>query len=73
MSEEPKLADEQKPRTRPLPRQKTPAEVEALIAKQGPKPLSNYDGLLGAGQGLWDSDEDLDEFLRGIHERRKQG
>lgn len=72
MSEEPNIPDPDEFRSRPLPRQRSPEEVEALLAKMGPKPLSTYEALLGAGAGLWDSDEELDEFLRGIYERRKE-
>jgi hypothetical protein len=56
----------------PRARRHTPEEVEAILARQGPKKYATAEALLGAGKNLWDSDEELDEFLRGIHERRKQ-
>ena len=33
---------------------------------------AGFDALLGAGTDLWENDEELDEFLQGIYERRKK-
>lgn len=39
-----------------------------------PKPGgARYEDLLGAGKDLWDSDEEFEEFVRQLNERRKRG
>ena len=61
------------PRTRPLPRQYTPEEVAAIIAKQGPKKHTTYETISGTGEHLWDSDEELEEFLKRIDDANREG
>jgi hypothetical protein len=58
---------------RPLPprngKQKT---IEELAAEQGIDPRTQFTKALGAGKGLWRSDEEFEQFLAGIYERRRQ-
>lgn len=41
------------------------------IGRQSWKKFATFEELLGAGKDLWDSDEELEEFLRFV--RRKRG
>lgn len=46
--------------------------LEELASEQGvsgPQPL---DELLGAGAGLWDTDQEFESFVSGIYERRRE-
>jgi uncharacterized protein (DUF2384 family) len=47
--------------------------IEQLAAEQGVKLEGQLEGILGAGADLWTSDEEFEEFVRGIYERRKEG
>lgn len=44
--------------------------VQELAADQGIKIPQDKRGLLGACADLWDSDEEFEEFLKGIYDRR---
>lgn len=45
--------------------------IEELAAEQGIKP-TRVEDILGKGAHLWDSDEDLENFVRDIYRRRKE-
>ena len=46
--------------------------IEELAAEQGVRPVERIEDILGRGADLWDSDEDFEQFLKGIYERRRQ-
>ena len=48
--------------------EKTP---EQLAAEQGVKP-QKWEEVVGMGADLWDSDDDCEQFVKEIYERRKQ-
>ncbi len=73
MAMDTEVSPTEEPRTRPLPRRYTPEEVAAIIAKQGPKKYTSYETILGAGEHLWDSDEELEEFLKLIDGDGREG
>jgi hypothetical protein len=72
MTTDTELSPPEEPRTRPLPRQYTPEELREMLVKKGPMKYATFEEMIGAGAHLWDSDEEFDEFLRGIYERRKE-
>ena len=51
----------------------------ALVLTGRPQPHppkaggARYEDLLGAGKELWDSDEEFEDFVRQLNERRKRG
>lgn len=45
---------------------------EQLAAEQGVKLEGQLERILGAGADLWSSDEEFEEFVRGIYERRRE-
>ena len=47
--------------------------IEELAAEQGVAIPQRWEDLYGAGEHLWESDEEFDEFLKGIYERRQRG
>jgi len=47
------------------------AEIQAIIDRQGVAKTATYEHLLGIGEHLWESDEELDAFLDGIRQRRR--
>jgi len=47
------------------------AKLARIAAEQGNAETSNVEHLLGSGEDLWETDEELDEFLEGIRQRRK--
>jgi hypothetical protein len=47
--------------------------VEEIMAEQGITGPQDLDTLIGAGADLWNSDEELDQFLADIRARRKEG
>ncbi len=49
-----------------------PKTAEELAAEQGIDGPQDLDGLIGDGAELWDTDEEFDEFLRGIEARRRE-
>ena len=64
-------------RTREVKRQRVkldrPRKTIAQLAKeQGVKPLC-WEKLVGKGADLWDSDEELEQFLRDVRKRRQEG
>jgi hypothetical protein len=46
--------------------------IEEIAREQGVTVPQDLSKLIGAGADLWDSDEELDEFLRGIDMRKKE-
>lgn len=46
--------------------------IEEIACEQGITLPQDLSKLIGAGADLWESDEELDEFLRGIDERKKE-
>lgn len=72
MSEEPHLPKPEETRTRPLPRQYTPEEVEAIIDAQGVRKTATIEHQLGMGDSLFESDEEFEEFMKVIEATRKQ-
>jgi len=47
--------------------------IDLLAKEQGITRPPTWEELYGAGKDLWDSDEEFDEFLKGIYERRQRG
>jgi hypothetical protein len=47
--------------------------IEELIVQQGVAPVRQLEEILGEGATLWDDDEQCDEFLRNVHDRRRDG
>ena len=47
--------------------------IEELAAEQGVRLEGQLERILGAGADLWASDEEFEEFVRGIYDRRRQG
>jgi hypothetical protein len=47
--------------------------IEELAAEQGVRLPQDLDELIGQGKDLWRSDEEFEQFLAGIYERRRQG
>jgi len=47
--------------------------VDEIAAEQGKGLVTDFDALLGQGADLWKSDEEFEQFLAGIYERRRQG
>lgn len=45
--------------------------AEDIAREQGTWESSRYENLLGAGEDLWASDEELDEFLADLRRRKK--
>ncbi len=72
MATDTEVSPPEEPRARPLPRQYTPEEVAAIIAKQGPKKHTTYETILGSGERLWDSDGELEEFLKRIDDANRE-
>jgi len=46
--------------------------IEQLAAEQGVKLEGQLERILGARADLWASDEEFEEFVRGIYERRRE-
>lgn len=44
--------------------------VEELAAQQGIRLPQDKQAMLGAAADLWETDEEFEEFLKGIYERR---
>ncbi len=56
------------------PRPDAEARIRAIAEAQGViLDGKAWEHLLGAGKGLWDSDEDFERFIELLNERRKQG
>ena len=47
--------------------------LDELAKEQGITGPPRWEDLIGAGKDLWKSDEEFDEFLNGIYERRQRG
>jgi hypothetical protein len=47
--------------------------LDELATEQGIIGPQRWEDLYGAGKHLWDSEEEFDEFLKGIYERRQRG
>ena len=47
--------------------------LSELAEEQGVQPVARLEDVLGRGVGLWDSDEDFDDFLRIVGEGRQDG
>lgn len=50
----------------------TERSVRELAEEAGLDRGARFDDVRGRGAALWESDEDLEEFLRGIHARRRE-
>jgi hypothetical protein len=46
--------------------------LDQLAAGQGVPPTLRFEDILGAGAELWKDALDLEEFLRGIYQRRRE-
>jgi hypothetical protein len=46
--------------------------IEELAAEQGVSLEGQLERVLGAGADLWASDEEFEEFVRGIYDRRRE-
>jgi len=64
------IAAEQRSGTSAFFRHRT---VDEIAAEQGKGLVTDFDALLGQGADLWKSDEEFEQFLAGIYERRRQG
>lgn len=47
--------------------------AEEIAREQGIRPVENVEEILGKGQDLWKSDEELDRFLADLRDLRQQG
>jgi len=47
--------------------------IEDLAVEQGVRLEGQLERVLGAGADLWASDEEFEEFVRGIYDRRREG
>ncbi|MGO8813918.1 MAG: hypothetical protein ACLQVG_04530 [Terriglobia bacterium] len=47
--------------------------IAELAAEQGVRLEGQVDRIIGAGTGLWASDQEFDEFVQGIYARRREG
>jgi len=47
------------------------AKLRAIAEAQGTLGKSTFENLLGAGKGLWDSDEDFERFMENIRAIRQ--
>ena len=47
--------------------------LDELAEEQGVRPVERMEDVFGRGASLWDSDEEFEEFLAGIEERRHDG
>ena len=56
------------------PRPDAEAKLRAIVEAQGVVLDGKaWEHLLGAGKGLWDSDEDFERFLESIRALRREG
>ena len=46
--------------------------LEQLAAKQGVKSIERLEEVLGKGAHLWESDLELENFVQGIYQRRRE-
>ncbi|HEY3244642.1 MAG TPA: hypothetical protein VGM03_14975 [Phycisphaerae bacterium] len=46
--------------------------IDALAAQQGVRAIGSPDEIIGQGSDLWEQDKEFEEFLAGIHERRRE-
>ncbi len=46
--------------------------IEELAAEQGVRLEGQLERILGSGSDLWASDEEFEEFVRGIYDRRRE-
>jgi hypothetical protein len=46
--------------------------IEELAADQGVRLEGQFERILGAGADLWASDQEFEEFVRGIYDRRRE-
>ena len=49
-----------------------PKTLKQIAREQGAKPL-RWEKAFGAGAGLWDSNAELEQFLKEVRKRRQQG
>jgi uncharacterized protein (DUF2384 family) len=47
--------------------------ITKLAAEQGVRLEGQLERIMGAGTDLWASDEEFEEFVQGIYDRRKEG
>jgi hypothetical protein len=47
--------------------------VEEIAIEQGAPLIADFDAMFGEGKDLWDSDEDFEEWMKGLQERRNRG
>jgi len=84
MNREPKARRHDKPRTaakrgafgndgnRPATSFSERKSIQELAAEQGVRLEGQLERILGAGADLWASDEEFEEFVRGIYDRRRE-
>jgi hypothetical protein len=60
-------------RNRPMLSSSERKSIEELAAEQGVSLEGQLDRVLGAGADLWASDEEFEEFVHGIYDRRREG
>lgn len=61
------------PPTNPLAVPEPAKPVGQLAAEQGVTVPQDVNGLIGAGAGLWDTDEEFEAFQRWLTEGRREG
>jgi uncharacterized protein (DUF2384 family) len=47
--------------------------IAELAAEQGVRLEGQLERIMGAGVNLWASDEEFEEFVQGIYDRRREG
>jgi len=47
--------------------------IAELAAEQGVRLEGQLERIMGAGTDLWASDEEFNEFVQGIYDRRREG
>lgn len=47
-------------------------QLEARVQAEGKDRTATYENLLGAGAGLWESDEEFERFLATVREIRAE-
>jgi hypothetical protein len=60
-------------RNRPMPSSSERKSIEELATEQGVSLEGQLERVLGAGSDLWASDEEFEEFVHAISDRRREG
>ncbi len=48
------------------------ASLEALIRSKRPRPVASVEELMAEGEGVFDSDDEVDEFVTAVREWRRR-